>query len=115
MVDGDTLYVGERDVSLTVIVELVATTGPEVEPVLICKLNNSAPSVVVSFRKVLIIVVELFVVKNDELESRSVKSVFDTLPPVVQYNVVEFGTLVVVNVNVTEDPSLTDVVFSVIV
>jgi hypothetical protein len=36
VVDGDTEYVGLRDVSLIVTVELVATIVPEVDPVRIC-------------------------------------------------------------------------------
>jgi len=91
-------------VSAIVTVAEVATTGPEVEPVLSEIVNVSVPSVVASLVIVLTIVPALLVTATDPEVTPSVKSGVPTVPAVVQYKVAD-PTLVVVTVNVTLYPS----------
>ena len=61
---------------------------------------------------VLVIVPVLLFIVNEPFKATSLKSEADIVPDtceVVQYNIVPFGTPVVVTVKVTVDPSLTDV------
>ena len=105
-----TEYVGSVDVSEIVTVELVATIVPDVDPVLICILKLSEPSVETSLVKVLTIDPLLLLIVNEPEVTPSVKSEEFTVPLitlVVQYNVVPLGTPAVVTVNVTDDPSFT--------
>lgn len=102
--------------SFIVIVALVATIVPDVDPVLSLDLNVSAPSVVASFASVTANEPELFVIVTDPPDVTAFagdeKSVLFTVPETasnVQYNVPEPNPDVVI-VNVTDDPSFTEVV-----
>ena len=66
------------------------------------------PSVVKSAANVLVIVAVLELITTDPLLLFSVKSPATVEPELVQYSVVPLATLVVVTVNVTLSPSLTD-------
>lgn len=95
--------------SLTVTVAAVATTGPESDPVCISTAMVSDPSVVASLARVNEkLAVLLLMVTEPEL-APPVKSAATVVPELVQYNTVPLGTLEVLTVNVTADPSLTDV------
>jgi len=112
-VDGDTAYVGSSDVSLIVIVLVVATIVPEVDPVLISIWKLSDPSVVASLDIVLENDPDPPLIVKDPLVAESLKSDALIVPEttlVVQYNVVPSSTSVVVTESVTEEPSFTEVV-----
>jgi hypothetical protein len=79
-VDGDAEYVGESEVSPIVTVELVATIGPDVEPVLNWSWKLSEPSVVTSFASVLEIDPLPEVIVNDPDSVPSLKSAVPILP-----------------------------------
>ena len=101
--------------SLIVTVALVATIVPDVDTVLSLALNDSVPSVVKSFERVTENDPELFVIDTDPPAETAFageeKSVLFTVPLTasnVQYKVPE-PKLVVVTVNVTDEPSFTEV------
>lgn len=97
------------------IVLLVFSIGPDVLPVLSCAANDSVPSVVKSFATVTENDPELFVIVTEPPADTALagdeKSELFIVPDMavnVQYNVPD-PKLVVVILNVTEVPSLTDV------
>lgn len=101
------------DVSFTVTVAAVATTVPDVDVVRMLMMMFSDPSVVTSLARVNEkLAVLLLIVTEPEL-TPLVKSDAVVVPELVQYSTVPSGTLVVFTVNVTADPSLTDVVLGV--
>lgn len=96
----------------------IASTGPVVLPVLNCAAKDSAPSVVKSFAKVTENDPELFVIDTDPPADTALagdeKSELFIVPDMavnVQYKV-PVPKPVVVTVNVTDDPSLTEVGFA---
>ena len=103
-----------------VIVELVATIGPVVDPVLKLKVNDSVPSVVLSLFSVIACDPELLVIETDPPDiapagdAKSKVLIVPTTPANVQYNVPVPNPVVVI-VNVTDEPSFTEVVLGVIV
>ena len=112
---------GVCEVSFIVIVELVLTIGPAVDPVLKLKVKDSAPSVVKSLANVTACDPELFVIATDPpavtAEAGDEKSVLFIVPDTaanVQYRVPVPNPTVVI-VNVTDEPSFTEVVLGDIV
>ena len=103
----------DNEVSPIVTVELVATIVPEVDPVLTCSWKLSDPSVVVSFANVSTTDPALLVIIKFPVTAAPVKSDVLIVPETVfkdQYKVVASGTLAVVTVNVTLEPSFTEAV-----
>ena len=99
---------------MTVIVGVVVTAVPEVEPVLIVILKFSVPSVpgpsaTNTLEKVAIpaLVVPTPTMLNDPVRLLSVKSAATVVPEVLKYSVVPDAIPDVLTVNSTDDPSFT--------
>ena len=99
---------------MTVIVGVVVTAVPEVEPVLIVILKFSVPSVpgpsaTNALEKVAIepVVVPLPTTLNDPVKLLSVKSAATVVPEVLKYSVVPTAIPTALTVNSTDDPSFT--------